>query len=109
MLRLEGYVPVQATNSKRAIDYLRKGLKPCVILLDLLMAGDGWSFRAEQMANPEWATIPVIVGTGIGKLPDTMAPELGIPTDHYLLKPFDWDALSAILERYCRSKPVAAA
>ena len=110
MLRLEGYLPVHAPNSKRGLDYLRMGLRPCAILLDLLMPGDGWHFRAEQMANPDWADIPVVVGTGIGKLPETMAPELAIPLDHYLLKPFDWDALCGVLDRYCpRRTPSAAA
>jgi len=110
MLEVEGYLPVEAPNSQRALDYLRHGLRPCAILLDLLMAGDGWHFRAAQAENPAWADIPVIVGTGIGKLPETMAPELAVPTDHYLLKPFDWDALHGVLGRYCaRQEPDAAA
>jgi CheY-like chemotaxis protein len=101
LLRLEGFLPVRAHTGRQALDYLARGLKPCAILLDLLMPGDGWHFRAEQAANPEWAKIPVIVSTALGKRPDAIAREVDIPEDHYLLKPFDFDRLLALVSRYC--------
>jgi CheY-like chemotaxis protein len=107
-LRGENFLPVRAHTGRQALDYLRHGLAPCVILLDLLMPGDGWHFRAEQVANPEWARIPVIVSTAFGKRPELVAPQLEVPTDHYLLKPFDFDRLLALLGRHCPAKSHAA-
>jgi CheY-like chemotaxis protein len=104
LLRLEGFLPVRAHTGRQALDYLERGLAPCAILLDLLMPGDGWHFRAEQVANREWARIPVIVSTALGKRPDLMAPELDIPDDHYLLKPFDFERLITLLARYCPAR-----
>ena len=60
-----GYIAFRAKNTAQALMYLEKGLRPCVVLLDLIMPGDGWHFRAVQMENPEWAKIPVVVGTGL--------------------------------------------
>ena len=38
--------------------------RPGLVLLDLMMPGlDGWGFRAQQLARPHLATIPVIVLT----------------------------------------------
>jgi CheY-like chemotaxis protein len=81
LLQALGFVPFLAKNSGEGLEYLRKGLRPCVILLDLIMAGDGWQFRVEQMANPEWASIPVIVGTGLTRRPEYIAPEVDIPPE----------------------------
>jgi CheY-like chemotaxis protein len=75
---------------------------PCLIFLDLLMPNNGWQFRAEQMAHPKWSTIPVVVGTGLNRRPEAVAPELDIPPDQYLLKPFDLGELVGIVERFCR-------
>ena len=70
LLRMEGFLPVRAHTGRQALEYLAKGLQPCAILLDLLMPGDGWHFRAEQVANPGWAKIPVIVSTAFDKRPE---------------------------------------
>lgn len=96
-----GYTCIGAKTSNEALDFLDKGLKPCAIFLDLLMPGDGWHFRARQMEHPEWSKIPVVVGTGIGRRPEGVAPDLDIPREHYLLKPFDPEELLAILGRVC--------
>jgi CheY-like chemotaxis protein len=71
-LELEGFVPVTASNGQEALEYLRRGGNPHVILLDLRMPiMDGWTFRRIQRADPTLADIPVIVLTGIeGDLDD---------------------------------------
>jgi CheY-like chemotaxis protein len=62
VLNLSGYAAVPATDGRQALDYLRAGLRPSLILLDLHMPGmDGWAFRAEQRRDPALAPIPVIV------------------------------------------------
>ena len=73
------------------------------------MPGDGWHFRAEQMANSQWAKIPVIVSTAFGKRLELVAPELEVPEDHYLLKPFDFARMIALIGRYCPARGNAPA
>src|SRR5512139_746685 len=88
-----GFMPVTAPSGTEGIAYLQRGLMPCAILLDPVMPGDGWQFRAEQMENPLWAKIPVIVGTAMRERPELIAPQLEIPSDHCLVKPFDFEKL----------------
>jgi CheY-like chemotaxis protein len=65
-LELEGFTPVRAANGQEALDYLRGGGQPRVILLDLRMPlMDGWAFRRGQLADPGIAEIPVVVISGM--------------------------------------------
>ena len=62
MLQEEGFAAKTASDGREALDLLLGGLRPCAILLDLMMPGmNGWDFRAEQMRVPELAEIPVAV------------------------------------------------
>ena len=62
LLEFEGYRVTSATNGRDAIDQLRAGAAPNLILLDLMMpVMDGPQFRAAQLGDPGLAAIPVIV------------------------------------------------
>jgi CheY-like chemotaxis protein len=62
LLRASGYEAVGAANGQAALELLRSGVRPRVILLDLMMpVMDGWAFRREQLRDPQLAHIPVIV------------------------------------------------
>jgi CheY-like chemotaxis protein len=62
LLATRGYRVVPAYDGRQALDYLRSGGKPSLIVLDIRMPGmDGPGFRAEQLADPALARIPVIV------------------------------------------------
>jgi CheY-like chemotaxis protein len=62
VLEWEGYRVDYAINGQEALDYLRAGGRPSVILLDVMMPVlDGGKFREQQLLDPEWAAIPVIV------------------------------------------------
>src|SRR3989442_5653067 len=64
ILSQESYDVHCAAHGADALDALRRGLAPHVIVLDLMMpVMDGWSFREQQMADPTFAMIPVIVCT----------------------------------------------
>jgi len=64
IVRGEGFEVETATSGMQALDKLRWGLRPCVVLLDLQMAGmNGWDFRAEQERDPTLAQVPVIAMT----------------------------------------------
>lgn len=65
LLQASGYATETAEDGHDAMNRLRAGLRPSVILLDLaLPTKSGWHFRTEQRAFPELAAIPVIGCSG---------------------------------------------
>src|SRR5437667_8025832 len=65
ILDAEGYRVIGAYDGQAAIDRLREGVRPSVIVLDLMLPRkDGRQFRAEQLADPQLADIPVIAYSG---------------------------------------------
>jgi CheY-like chemotaxis protein len=65
----EGVEVITACDGGEALDHLRGGLKPCVILLDMMMPKvDGWHFRRMQLADPHLAAIPVVVVSAHGEV-----------------------------------------
>jgi len=96
-LELEGFKVELASNGKQALERLRQGVHPCVILLDLMMPiMDGWQFRRQQILNHELAEIPVIVVSAAGK--DRIAE---IDANAYLSKPVDLEQLLQQVTQYC--------
>jgi CheY-like chemotaxis protein len=62
VLEWEGYRVDFAANGQEALDYLRQGNRPRLIVLDVMMPVlDGEHFRREQLRDPSGASIPVIV------------------------------------------------
>jgi two-component system response regulator MprA len=99
----QGLAVVSACEGEEALDRLRGGLRPCVIILDLMMPKlDGWQFRHAQLADPVLANIPVIAFSGHEALRDR-ASEMGI-TD-VLSKPVDPGQLLGLVHRYCSAGP----
>ncbi len=100
VLEMEGYRVIPARSGREALELLRRGLRPAVILLDLMMPEvSGWEFRAQQVVDPELAGIPVVVVSGQG-LSDREVASLGV--DAYLKKPVDLDQLLNTVGRYAR-------
>jgi CheY-like chemotaxis protein len=93
----EGFRVETATSGIEALDKLRWGLRPCVVLLDMQMAKmTGWDFRAEQRRDSTLAAIPVIAMTaGYWKERDLgdYAARIG--------KPIQVPELKAKLAKYC--------
>ena len=97
IVRGEGFEVETAKTGLQAIDKLRWGLRPCVILLDMQMGTmTGWDFRAEQKRDPALATIPVIAMTA-GYWKDR---DLGDYAAR-ITKPVDLKELQAKLEELC--------
>jgi CheY-like chemotaxis protein len=64
LLADEGYETRMCSNGRVALDLLRSGARPRLILLDLMMPEmDGWQFRAEQLRDAALCAIPVVVMT----------------------------------------------
>lgn len=97
----EGYRVEGAEHGLQALEQLRDGSRPCLILLDLTMpVMNGWQFRAEQRQDPKLASIPVVVISAGANLSAQVEP-LGIRD--YIRKPIQLGQLLATVQRYCRS------
>jgi CheY-like chemotaxis protein len=89
------YCPIAAANGQEALEYLRQGGRPCVILLDLMMPiMDGWEFRAAQLADPALGPIPVIVLSAVNELGRVAAGVV-------LRKPVQLATLLEAVQRFC--------
>lgn len=64
LLRDEGYSVALAEHGRAAVTLLERGLKPSVILLDLMMPlMNGWEFYEHHQSTPALACLPLIVLT----------------------------------------------
>ncbi len=62
LLESEGYIVKSASNGAEGLKVLEAGHELNLILVDLMMPiMDGYTFRIEQMKNPEWSKIPTVV------------------------------------------------
>jgi two-component system, chemotaxis family, chemotaxis protein CheY len=99
ILRDEGYVVACVENGRQAMDVLRAGARPCVILLDIRMpAMDGLAFRREQLEDQTIAKIPVVFFTADPSEEDE-ARRLGV--EFYLKKPVDLLQLLEVVAHHC--------
>lgn len=96
----EGVTVLTADNGLVALEILRTGARPCVILLDLMMpVMDAWMFRAEQQRDPILASIPVVVLSAADHL-EQRASTLG-ELAGCLKKPLDLETLLLMVRRHC--------
>jgi CheY-like chemotaxis protein len=66
VLEWEGYQVRCVNNGQEALDALRSGEHPALIVLDIMMPVlDGQQFRHEQLRDPSLAAIPVIVVSAV--------------------------------------------
>lgn len=69
VLQAEGYRVVCAVNGAEGLAALRSGLRPCMIILDLMMpVMDGWQFRIAQLRDADLLKIPTVVYTAVGNV-----------------------------------------
>jgi len=98
VLQAAGYDTASAANGLEALERLRTGPHPDLILLDLSMPVlDGWGFRREQQAMPDLAAIPVVVVTADG---DARRKATSLQADGFLRKPCSIRALLDEIERH---------
>jgi CheY-like chemotaxis protein len=78
-LEAAGYAVRQAANGAEALRELARGLRPDVILLDMVMpVMNGWEFRDRQTRDPALADIPVIVFSAAYEVAPRAAASLGV-------------------------------
>lgn len=99
----EGYPVVSAANGLEALTYLQEHAElPWLILLDLTMpVMSGWTFRMNQCADARLKSVPVIIISADGQLPEKVE-QIGI--DHYLQKPIMIDQLLEAVAPYVPSQ-----
>jgi CheY-like chemotaxis protein len=104
ILQMHGYDVITCRDGAEALALLRGGVRPCLILLDLMMPRmSGVQFREEQARDPALRDIPVVVLSGAGKVERTAAV-LGVEC---FQKPIDLPVLLEVVERFsaaCRRK-----
>jgi CheY-like chemotaxis protein len=62
VLEWEGYRVACAGDGLEALDFLRDGRRPSLILLDVMLPVlDGWQFLQERQRDPALADVPVVV------------------------------------------------
>lgn len=97
ILREEGFEIVTAADGREALDCLRGGPPPPLVLLDLMMpVMSGWELRAEMLADPALARVPVVVMSGAAPQNAT-----SLQAAAYLAKPFQVGPLLDVLTRLC--------
>lgn len=115
-LTREGYQVASAAHGAEALEHLRRGALPGLILLDLMMpVMDGWEFLKQKKLDPLLASIPVVVMSGIA---ESVRASLTGAAVNCLSKPVDRQVLCSMARLHCRpafrapappSPPAAAA
>ena len=100
ILAMRGYAVETAENGLVALEKLEAAaLKPCLIVLDLLMpVMDGATFRREMLTRPHVSDVPVVILSGIAHR-DVTARELGAVG--VLRKPLDLARLYQLIGQHC--------
>lgn len=99
ILRDEGYLVASVGSGHQALQVLRSGARPCVILLDIRMPGmDGLDFRREQLRDPALERIPVVFFSADSS-EEKEARSLGV--NFYLKKPVDLLQILEVVSHHC--------
>ncbi len=96
LLQTRGFRTREARNGAEGLHALQRHSDVRVVVLDFHMPlTNGQWFRAQQLADPAIADVPVVVFTG----------RIDVPADFLvadvLFKPLSIDQLCAAVERYC--------
>lgn len=99
LLEDEGYEVHSAGDGRQALERLRGGVIPGLVLLDLMMPiMNGWELRAEMKKDPALSGIPVVVITAGGSNIDRSS----IDAEAFLPKPLDIKRLTDLVALHCR-------
>lgn len=99
-----GFTVTGVRHGREALDHLRLSALPDLIVLDLVMpVMDGWEFRRQQVADPVFSAIPVLILTVVE------APLMPTGAAAYIKKPFDFPRLINIVSILCQQRRHAAA
>jgi CheY-like chemotaxis protein len=96
-LRDRGYEVQTAADGEQALKVLRGGLRPGLILLDLMMPRmSGSEFRMAQVRDTELSVFPVVLLSADGRMEEKAQ---ALKVDGAVRKPIDLDELFGVIER----------
>jgi CheY-like chemotaxis protein len=99
LLQLRGFTVDTAADGLSALERMRVGPLPALVILDFMMPGmNGEEFRVAQLREPALAAVPVVLLTGAGERAG--ASRVGVER---IAKPIDLQLLFDTVERFCRS------
>jgi CheY-like chemotaxis protein len=99
ILTTEGYRVAAAQDGRDALDMLRAGMRPSLILLDLRMPNlSGRDFLMALQQRPD-LTAPIVVVSAHHDPPGHLADQR---IDGYLRKPFSVDELMSVVSAYAK-------
>ncbi len=99
-LEQAGFHVIQAGDGAAALRFLERGLRPALIVLDLIMPNmNGWEFRRAQIQNPRFAKSPVLLMSGAHQMLIDPAMK-GI--SGYLRKPVHLEDLLSAVEAHAK-------
>jgi CheY-like chemotaxis protein len=102
-LEWKGYRVVTASNGIEALDTLSRILRPCLILLDLMMpVMNGWEFSETLRADKNFASIPIVVVSAY----KDRGCEIG--AQGIIMKPVDLNILFSLVKKYCGEQAQAS-
>ena len=97
-LRDEGYDVACAGDGEQALEYLRGGGRPNLILLDLMMPRmSGSEFRVLQKVDPGLSHLPVVLLTADARIEEKAR---ALEAAGAIRKPIDLDELLGTIERF---------
>ena len=97
-LRDEGYTVECAVDGEQALEYLRTGQRPGLILLDLMMPRmTGSEFRMVQKVDPQLCGVPVVLLSADARMEEKAR---ALETDGAIKKPIDLNELLACIQRF---------
>lgn len=105
ILENAGFNVTSKRNGQEALDHLSQcKTLPSLIFLDQHMpVKNGIEFRQDQLKNPKWAQIPVVMITADGHIEEKV--QLEIPTGIEIMKkPFALEALLAEIDRHLKKR-----
>ena len=96
LLEAQGFSVAAAADGRAALEHLRTGARPVLILLDLMMPDmNGWQFLEHMRRDPGTGAIPIVIMTAHKSVDlAALAPE------DVLHKPFDAGKLLATIARH---------
>jgi CheY-like chemotaxis protein len=99
LLEEAGFSVTAAANGHAALERLRRGAHPSLILLDLMMPEmNGWQFLEHARRDASLGSIPIVIMTA-HKSP-ALPPLPPWPPEEVLYKPFDAAKLLATIARH---------
>jgi two-component system chemotaxis response regulator CheY len=102
ILQLEGYRTALAKDGQEALELLEGGLRPKLILLDLMMPRmSGEQFLRRRAEQPTLREIPVVIVSAMPYEARALAPLV----EGVLAKPFLLEQLLEVVAEHCERPP----